>query len=143
MAKDKKEPTLFPETTEIISLLSKDSPQDMVVVAVPSHDKKNLPLPKAQMAEWASNAMQLLADLYGGATAFETYAGIFKTDEGHYLRDKPILIESFATIAAIQDPERLELLVNFAKRMGKTLDQDTIMLVFGTVSYYIKDYSGV
>ena len=114
-----------------------------MIVVVPSHDKKNLPLPEAQKAEWASNAMQLLADLYGGATAYETYSGIFKTDEGHYLRDKPLLIESFAMIAAIQNPELLEQLVNVAKRMGKTLDQDTIMLVFGTVSYYIKDYGGV
>ncbi len=138
MAKDKKQPAqsaLFPETNEIISLLAKESAQDIVVLLIPSHDKQNVSLPKAQMAEWTQNGMQLLADLYGGATAYETFAGIFKTDDGHYLRDKPLLLESFATIAAIHDPERLEQLVNFSKRMGKTLEQDTIMLIFGTVSY--------
>ncbi|HEY8665695.1 MAG TPA: hypothetical protein VIL86_03475 [Tepidisphaeraceae bacterium] len=139
----KKEATLFPETQEILAILSKESPQDIVVVAIPSHDRKNKPLAEALVGEWASNAMQLLADLYRGATAYKTFKGIFKTDEGHYLWDTPILIEAYALIEAIQDPQRLNLLVEFAKRMGKTLDQASIMLVFGTVMYYIEDYSGV
>lgn len=143
MAKDKNQGTLFQETRDIISLLSRDSPQDLVIIIVPSHDKKNKELPESLTAEWSSGAMKLLADIYGGATAYDTHAGIFKTDDGHYLYDKPRLIESIAKIEDIHDGERLNLLVHFAKRMGKTLDQDTVMLIFGTVGYYIKDYGGI
>lgn len=138
-----KDPSLFPETNEIITVLSREADQDIVIVMVPSHDRKNKELSTTETAEWASNAMRLLADLYGGATAFETYKGIFKTDEGHYLLDKPRSIESLARVDDIHDPVRLNQLVGFAKRMGKALDQDTIMLIFGNVAYYIQDYSGV
>ena len=134
--------SLFPETQEIIALLSKGSEQDIVVLVVPSHDRKNKALPEPLTAEWASNAMQLMADLYRGATAYQAFKGIYKTDEGHYLWDNPRLIESYATIEAIQDPKKLNALVEFSKRMGKTLDQASVMLVFGTVMYYIEDYGG-
>jgi hypothetical protein len=144
MAKGKQpQPSLFPETEALIALLSKESEQDIVALAIPSHDRKNVPLAEALTAEWASNAMKLMADLYQGATAYQCYKGVFKTDEGHYLWDEPRMIESFASIEAIHDPHNLNLLVHFCKRMGKTLDQASIMLVFGSVMYYIEDYTGV
>jgi hypothetical protein len=138
-----KEEGLFPEAENIAALLTKKSKQDIVVLTIPSHDKRNKELPEPLVAEWASNAMKLMADLYRGATAYKAFSGIFKTDEGHYLLDKPILIESFATVEAIQDRKNLNVLVEFCKRMGKTLEQQSIMLVFGGVMYYIEDYSGV
>lgn len=39
--------------------------------------------------------MDLFADLYRGATAFRTFAGIYKCDDGRILHDQPILIESY------------------------------------------------
>jgi hypothetical protein len=146
MAKGHREPRqsgLFPETYAIAALLSKESSQDLVVLVVPSHDRKDKALGDALMSEWASNAMKLLADLYRGATAYQAAHGIFKTDEGHYLHDKPMVLEAFAEIEAIHDVNRLNLLVEFCKRMGKTLDQAAIMVAFGNIMYYIEDYSGV
>lgn len=137
------EESLFPETTEIAALLSAESVQDLVILTVPSHDRKNIKLPAALAGEWASNAMRLMSDLYVGATAFRAAFGIYKTDDGHYLEDEPLVIESFAAIEAIHDVARLNLLVGFAKRMGKALDQESVMLVFGLVMYYIKDYADV
>lgn len=144
MAKAKKrQSTLFPETEDIISLLNKESEQDLVVLAVPSHDRRNRELPAATIGEWSTSAMRLMADLYVGGTAYQAHSGVYKTDEGHYLFDKPIIIESFARHDAINDPGRLNDLVAFAKRMGKALDQDAVMVVVGPVMYYIKDYGGV
>lgn len=78
MAKGKDRPaSLFPETQDIISLLSKESTQDIVIIIVPSHDKNNKALPEPLTAEWASNAMQLMADLYRGATAYQAFKGIY------------------------------------------------------------------
>jgi len=143
MAKGKNQPELFAETEQIASLLSKESTQDVVILLIPSHDRHNKPLPEPLAAEWASNAMRLFADLYRGATAFRAAHGIFKTDEGHYLHDAPLVIEAFAEVDAIQDVSRLNSLVDFCKRMGKALDQESIMLAFGNIHYYIEDYRRV
>ena|SRR6266478_5120685 len=134
---------LFQETKDLIALLSKESTQDLALLVIPSHDRHKRELAEALTAEWASNGLALMADLYRGATAYQAAHGIYKTDEGEYLHDHPLVIESFATEEAIQDPVRLNLLVGFCKRMGKTLNQDAIMVAFGTVMYYIQDYSGV
>ncbi len=139
----KKHESLFDETKEIIAMLSKDSEQDMVAVVIPSHDNNNQPLAGAAIAEWTDAAMKLFADLFRGATTYECFKGIFKTDEGHYLWDKPLLIETIGDIEAIHKPENLNQIVDFAKRMGKTLKQASVMLVFGTVMYYVEDYSGI
>lgn len=66
-----------------------------------------------------------------------------KTDEGEYLLDHPILIESYATVEAIELRENLHELVRFAKRMGRDLNQDAVMLVIGSIMFYVKDYSGI
>jgi hypothetical protein len=121
----KKEPSLFPETEAILALLEKGQKHEIVVLVVPNHDKHNKRLGDALVAEWKMNAMHLMADLYKGGTCYAADNGIYKTDEGHYLLDEPFIVESFATEAAIQDPERLQLLVEFCKRMGKTLDRST------------------
>lgn len=134
---------LFEEVERIISLLSADEKQELVILAIPSHDKKNRALDELKVKERASSALDLFADLYHGATAFETFAGIYKTDDGTYLRDRPILVQSYASLDAIQDPIRLNELVGFAKRMGKELNQDAIMIVIGQAMIYISDYSGV
>ena len=134
---------LYPEVRELISLLSEDTPQETVVLVIPSHDRANKELNDIRVKEWASQGMQLFADLYGGATAFETFKGIYKTDNGHYLYDNPILVESYATTKAIEDRERLQHLVGFAKRMGRELDQEAVMIVVGHVMFYVKDYRGV
>jgi len=117
------QPSLFPETEAIAALLSKESEQDLVAIAIPSHDRHNKELADALTGEWASTAMRLMADLYQGATAYKAHSGIFKTDEGEYLYDRPLIIESFANLDAIHDVKNLNLLVGFSKRMGMTLRQ--------------------
>lgn len=81
--------------------------------------------------------------MFRGATAFQALKGIFKTDEGQYLEDDPVLIESYASEEAIMDANNLDSLVRFAKRMGKDLQQEAIMIVVGQVMFFIEDYAGV
>jgi len=135
--------TLFPEVDKIIALLSEEPTQDLVILVIPSHDRKNTPLGEARTGQWASQAAKLFADLYRGATAFRAFKGIWKDDDGTYLNDEPITLESYASHDDIQDPTKLTDLVHFAKRMGKELNQAAVMLVIGHVMYYIVDYSGV
>src|SRR5437016_5897293 len=126
MAKKKgggSEGSLFPEVGKITSLLRSEAKQELVILVIPSHDNRNRELGVVVMTQWASNALELFADLYRGATAFKTFKGVFKTDDGQYLFDEPILIESYASTDAIEDTTRLNALVHFAKRLGRETRQ--------------------
>src|SRR6266478_4202457 len=65
---------------------------DCVIIFIPSHarDKSRL----KDQAEWASQALDLMGKLYGGATGFTELCGIWRDDEndGQLLTDKPIMI---------------------------------------------------
>jgi hypothetical protein len=119
--------SLFPETEDIISILQSGERQDILILIIPSHDKDEKPLKNQDM--WAGQAMEIFKDLYEGATAFATFAGIYLTDDGRTLHDKPILIESYASRADLEDKERLNELVRFCKRMGREAKQDAVALI--------------
>jgi len=136
-------PKLFSETKDILALLNKDEPQEILTIFVPSHDLNNRPLAAAQIGHWLDAGMQLVADLFRGGTAFEATSGIYKTNEGNYLRDKPRVIETLAKIEDIQNTLNLNRIVGFAKRMGKELNQAAVMITISNVVYYVEDYSGV
>jgi hypothetical protein len=89
---------------------------------------------------WAAGAMEPFADLFGGATAFQTFAGIYKTADGKILHDKPILIESYVKRELLEDRENLTELLRFAKRMGEQTNQAAIGLVINSVFHEITNF---
>ena len=135
----KKDKLLFPAMEEIVATLSRDDiRQEVVILVIPSHDKKNIELKDQDF--WATGALELFADLYRGATAFKTFKGIYKTDEGDYLIDQPILIESYAVVDDIKDEQKLSELRGFSLHMGREANQDCVMLVIGHVRFYVEDF---
>jgi hypothetical protein len=85
--------------------------------------------------------MELFADLYRGATAFQTFAGIYKTQDGKVLHDKPILVECYAQRADVEDTEKLTDLLHFIKRMGRETQQAAVGLVVNSVFHEITDFA--
>lgn len=130
--------SLFPELDEIISILRSDVRQDLVILIIPSHDKKEDALPDQEI--WAQSALEVFAEHFGGATAFATFAGIYKCNDGKILHDKPIMIESYVSRADLEDEKKLTELLKFAKRMGKETRQAAIGLVINNVFHEITDY---
>ena len=53
---------------------------DCVILFIPSHARNKEPLPDQD--RWASEALELMGKLFGGATAFTGLAGIWR-DEGY------------------------------------------------------------
>lgn len=132
---------LFPEVEQIISSINKDERQDIVILIIPSHykeGKKDKPLTDQEI--WAGNAMDLFADLYRGATAFQTFQGIYKDTDGEVHRDKPILIESYAERSKLVDEATLQELVAFAKRMGRETRQKAVALIINDVFHEITEF---
>ena len=132
--------SLFPELDEIISVLHADKRQDLVILIIPSHDQKEKELPDQEW--WASAAMELFAELYRGATAFKTFAGIYRSDDGRVLHDTPIMIESYVQRNDLEDRGKLLELLQFAKRMGRETRQAAVAIIVNSVFHEIKDFRG-
>lgn len=130
--------SLFPEVADIISVLQSGGRQDIVILIIPSHDKHEKALKNQDV--WAGEAMELFKDLYRGATAFDTFAGIYLTDDGKTLHDKPILIESYVSREALEDRNRLNQLVGFMKRMGRETKQHAMAVVINDVFHEITEF---
>jgi hypothetical protein len=113
---------------------------DCVILFVPSHarDKSRL----RDQAEWASQALDLMGKLYGGATGFTGLCGIWRDDEngGELLTDKPIMIQSLAKREDVEDKAKIGELATFLKRMGKTTNQGAVAVVFNNAIHFISDY---
>jgi hypothetical protein len=129
---------LFPEVEQIISSINKDERQDIVILIIPSHDRTDKPLKDQQV--WAGAAMELFADLFGGATAFQTFQGIYKDAEGKVYRDNPILIECYVKRSRLVEEATLQQLVAFAKRMGRETRQKAVALIVNDVFHEIAEF---
>lgn len=122
----------------IISVINSEVRQDLVILIVPSHDKEEKPLKDQDM--WAAQAMELFADLYGGATAFRALAGIYKDADGKVYHDTPILIESYVERPKLVDQTTLNELLAFSKRMGKEARQKAVALIINDVFHLITEF---
>lgn len=132
---------LFPEIKQISAQLKFGSSQDRVIVIIPSHDRNEKAL--SSKAEWAQEGLDLLGELYGGGTAFDTLAGVFRTKAGGLLHDKPILLESYAERTDVEDRRKLQELLSFLKRLGKETHQAAVAIIINDAFYTISKYGDV
>jgi hypothetical protein len=113
--------------------------QTLVVLFIASHDREEQELPDQDV--WADSALDLFADLFSGATAFSTYAGIYRDKtRGKNLRDKPILVESYTNVENVKDAAKLTALVEFMKRMGRECRQAAVGVVINNSFHEITDF---
>jgi hypothetical protein len=106
---------------------------------VPSHDRDEKELKTRDL--WADAALDLFAELFGGATAFDTYAGIYRDKaRAKDLKDRPILVESYIETERIRNLDVLNALVSFMKRLGKETKQAAVAVVITNVFHEITDY---
>jgi len=113
--------------------------QVLVILFIPSHDRDEKELKTRDL--WADAALNLFADLFGGATAFDTYAGIYRDKvRGKDLKDKPVLVESYTEIERVRNLAVLNDLVSFMKRMGKEAKQAAVAVVINNVFHEITNF---
>jgi hypothetical protein len=123
------------QSEEIIATLRAGTRHDLVILAIPSHDRENKPL--HDQDQWADGALELFSDLYEGATAFKTFKGIYRSDSGKDLWDNPILIESFAERTHVENPHKLRTLLDFVRRMKAKMRQESILLVVNEYRWFL------
>jgi hypothetical protein len=128
-----------PEVERIATDVEMGRQQVLVILFIPSHDRDEKELKTRDL--WANAALNLFADLFGGATAFDTYAGIYRDKvRGKDLKDKPILVESYTEIERVRNLVVLNDLVSFMKRMGKEAKQAAVAVVINNVFHEITNF---
>jgi hypothetical protein len=113
---------------------------DCVILFIPSHARDKTKL--RDQDRWASDALELMGKLFGGATGFTGLCGIWRDDEngGNLLDDQPIMIQSLAKREDVANPEKIEELASFLKNMGKTTKQGAVAIVINNAIHFISDY---
>jgi|GEM_PF-6846225 len=128
-----------PEVERIASDVETGRQQVLVILFIPSHDRDEKELKTRDL--WADAALNLFADLFGGATAFDTYAGIYRDKvRGKDLKDKHVLVESYTEIERVRNLAVLNDLVSFMKRMGKEAKQAAVAVVINNVFHEITNF---
>jgi len=136
MGKEKKGPKTEQDyAEEIRAAVLEERRDDIVIIFIPSHDRKQRKLNNQEF--WAAGGLKLFCDLYGGATAFKAFRGIWKSDDGTDLYDEPFMIQSLAKRENVVDEKGLEMLVGFCRQMGKEMNQESVGLIVNDVMHYI------
>lgn len=113
----------------------------LVVLFVPSVERDGITVINQEY--WVDAALETFGQLFGGATAFPRAKGVWRDDEmgGVMVKDQPVVIHCYTTPADITDPNRLNRLGSFCRRMGRDAHQGEVGLVIGDEYLAFRDFS--
>jgi hypothetical protein len=98
----------------------------LLVLFIPSVDRKEQPI---DQETWVSQALELLGQEFGGATAFPRARGVWRDDMqgGRLVFDEPVIIQCYTNEQALEaGADRLR---EFLVRMGTETNQGAVGLV--------------
>lgn len=104
-------------------------------IYVPSADREGKPIGQK---EWVDQAMEILSDIGGGATAMPPVDGAWRNEQGRLIRERPIVV--YSSIIPEKFIEHGDALVLFVKRMGRETNQGDVAIEFDGVMYYVSDF---
>jgi len=102
------------------------SASTLLVLFVPSHDRGGGPIDQEY---WVGEALRVLGELFGGATAFPRGRGVWRDDAqgGQLLFDEPVVVQCYTAADLIE--QRAGRLRDFLVRMGTEARQGAVGLV--------------
>jgi hypothetical protein len=98
----------------------------LLVLFIPSKDRNNK---RIDQDYWVNEALSILGQLFGGATAFPQGKGVWRDDAqgGRLLFDEPVVIQCYTSEQALE--EQAEALRAFLHRLGHEAHQGAVGLV--------------
>lgn len=98
----------------------------LLVLFVPSKDRDSQPI---DQEHWVSEALRVLGECFGGATAFPQGQGVWRDDArgGTLVFDEPVVIQCYTSETALE--QQAPTLKDFLVRMGTETHQGAVGLV--------------
>jgi len=98
----------------------------LLVLFIPSVDRSGAAI---DQDSWVSQALEMLGNESGGATAFPRARGVWRDDErdGQLVFDEPAVIQCYTSEEALE--QRAPQLKDFLVTMGRETDQGAVGLV--------------
>jgi hypothetical protein len=98
----------------------------LLVLFIPSGDRYDEPIDQEY---WVEEALKVLGECFGGATAFPQGRGVWRDDAqgGKLLLDEPVVIQCYTSEEAIE--QQAARLRDFLTRMGAEARQGAVGLV--------------
>ncbi|HEX4131770.1 MAG TPA: hypothetical protein VHZ24_17175 [Pirellulales bacterium] len=102
------------------------SASTLLVLFIPSVDRHGKPIAQGK---WVNEALRVLGELFGGATAFPKGRGVWRDDVrgGALVYDKPVVIQCYTSSRLIS--RHASALREFLIRMGTETSQGAVGLV--------------
>jgi len=138
MARRKEKDQPSKDAEQLLAAVVKDRGDDIIILIVPSHGGGHPQIELPDKDQWADAALQLFGRLYRGATAFETFQGIWISDDGKELFDKPVFIESLVNREDAENVGKLEELVAFAQRMCRETKQECVAIICNDTIHFVR-----
>jgi hypothetical protein len=98
----------------------------LLVLFIPSHDRFES---RIDQQKWVNEALKVLGECFGGATAFPQGRGVWRDDArgGTLVYDEPVVIQCYTGEGLLE--ERAGTLREFMVRMGTESGQGAVGLV--------------
>jgi hypothetical protein len=104
-------------------------------IYIPNNDKNGKEL--GNQRKWILEALALLTELNGGATAMPPTEGVWGNEHGELIWEHPVVVYSFIRVEAFQ--ANLPRIREFLHRMGRETNQGGVAFEFQTEFYLIRD----
>lgn len=105
-------------------------------IYIPNKDKGGAEI--GNQRKWVLEALGLLTELNGGATAMPQTEGVWGNDEGEPIWEHPVVVYSF--IRGEKFFENLARVREFLHRMGRETNQGEIAVEFQKQFFLIREY---
>ena len=107
-----------------------------LAIYIPNKDRNGEE--KGNQRKWILEAIALLSDINGGATAMPPVEGGWRGDQGKIVWENPVVVYSFIQAAVFL--ARLPAVREFIHRMGRETNQGEIGVEFGRRFYRIRKF---
>jgi hypothetical protein len=118
-------------------LQASKSQSTLLVLYIPSADRRGKALGKAIQDRWVRRALEVLGKHMGGATAFPRGLGVWRDDAqgGKLVWDKPVLIQCYTSEQTLE--EQSAALHDFLIALGRQTRQGAVGFVIDHDFYEI------
>jgi len=125
----------MPEFEKLFATDKGDS--TLLVLFIPSADRDGESLGKKEQRRWVRQALKLLGEKLGGATAFPRGWGVWRDDAqgAQLVWDKPVLIQCFTNENELE--RHAGPLRQFLTRLGQDANQGAVAFVIDRTFYEI------